>query len=434
MPASSIAVLPFVDVSPDQDQEHFCDGLAEELINALSRISGLRVAPRSSSFRLRRVEDAYEVGQRLGVTAVLKGTVDKTGDRLQVTARLTNAADRFELWSQSFDRQLEDVFAIRHEIAESITHTLELRLDQQEAEALKRPPTSDLEAYECYLKGRRHFFEYRRRGIEAALAMFSRAIELDPGYARAYAGVTECCTFLYMYADGNEADLERADSASRRALELAPELAETHTARGLVLSLKKNYEASEEEFETAIRLNPKLYEAYYFYARNSFAQGDLETAAKLFGHAARVNPDDYQASFLQAQIYDDLDRPEEAALLRRRGIQAVEHRLEQDAEETRALYMGANALVCLGERERGLEWARRAEALDPEEPMLLYNVGCIYALTGETDRALESLEKSVRGGLAYIDWLRQDSNLDGLRDHPRFEALLRLESTSQAAD
>lgn len=424
MPMPSIAVLPFVDLSADQDQQYFCDGLATELIAALSRIEGLRVAPRSSSFRFRGVDAAPKAGRKLGVAAVFEGSVAKADSRLQVHVKLTSTDDGFELWSRSFDRPLEDIFAIQHEIAKHVADKLEVRLDKEQAAALERPPTVDMQAYEYYLRGRDRFFEYRRRGAEAALQLFNMALMLDHDYARAYAGVAECCTYLYMYADGDDADLEQADLASQRALKLAPELAEAHVARGLVLSLQQSYESSEQAFEAAIGLNPKLYEAYYFYARNSFVQGDLESAAKLFGHASRIDPDDYQAPLLMAQIQDDLGRPEEAAASRRRGAQAAERRLDQNPEESRALYMGANAFVCVGQTERGLRWADRALELEPDEPMVLYNVGCVFSMAGETDRALECVEKSVEGGFAYVDWLRQDSNLDAVREHPRFQALL----------
>jgi TolB-like protein/Tfp pilus assembly protein PilF len=424
MPTPSIAILPFVDLSPEKDQQYFCDGLAAELIAALRRIEDLRVIPRSSSFRFRAIDDVREVGRQLDVLVVLRGKIIKTDSRLVVKADLTATGDGIELWSDTFDRPLEDVFAIQHEIAERIAHKLELGLDQQHSEALDRPPTSDLRAYEYYLKGREHFFEYGRHGVEAALQLFNMALMLDHEYARAYAGVAECCAFLFSNANGDATDLEQADLASQRALELAPDLAEAHVARGLVLSLQHQYDDSEEAFERAIDLNPRLYEAYYFYARNSFVQGDLQSAVKLYGHASRIDPADYQAPLLVAQIYDDLDRPEEAAASRRRGIQAAERRLDQNPEDVRVLYMGANALFCLGQVERGLRWAERALALEPDEPMVLYNIGCVFALAGEIDRALECVEKSVGAGPAYIEWLRQDSNLDALRDHPRFQALL----------
>ncbi len=424
MTVSSLAILPFVDLSAERDQRFFCDGLAAELIAALSRVSGLRVAPRSSSFRFRNTEDAQEAGRQLAVAAVVEGSVAKSDDRLRVSARLVRTKDGAELWSRDYDGPLEEVFAVRHELAERIAHRLEFRLEDKHARALERPPTSNVRAYEYYLEGRERFFEYRRRGVEAALELFDRALDLDPDYARALAGVAECCCFLVMYADGEAQLLEQAEHASRRSLELAPDLAEAQVARGLVLSLQQRFEESEQAFESAIDLDPKLFEAYYFYARNSFVQGDLESAAKLFKHASIIDPDDYQAPLLMGQIYDSLGRPEEAAAVRRRGVRAAERRLRHNPEEPRALYMAANALVCLGESEQGLRWAERALALEPDEPMLLYNVGCIYSLAGEGDRALDCLERAVSGGDAYVDWLRQDSNLDPLRDHPRFQALL----------
>ncbi len=430
MPELSLAVLPFADRSVDKEHRYLCDGLAAELIVALSRLEGLQVASRGPAFRLRDTGDGVEAGRELGVSTVLEGSVDRTDDRLRVAARLLDTENGETLWSETFDRPLEDLFAIQHEIAERIALALELQLDARQSEALQQAPTEDVEAYEYYLKGRERFFEYRRRGVEAALQLFNMALMLDHDYARAYAGVAECCIFLYMYADGDDTDLEQADLACRRALELDPELAEAHVARGQVLSIRERFEESEEEFETAIRLNPRLFEAFYFYARNSFAKGDLESAAKLYGHASRIDPDDYQAPLLVAQIYDDLNCSEEATLMRRRGVRAAERRLQEHPEDPRALYMGANAQVGLGETEQGVRWAERALELEPEEPMVVYNVGCVFSMAGEVDRALDCVEKSVRSRPAFVDWLRQDSNLDPLRDHPRFQALLEQQPPS----
>ena len=424
MTITSLAILPFADLSAERDQRYFCDGLAAELIAALSGIQGLRVAPRSSSVRFRGAEDAQEAGRQLCVDAVVEGSVARSGERLRVSARLVGSEDGAELWSRTFDGPMENLFALQHELAQRIAHRLEFRLDEKHARALERPPTSNVRAYEYYLEGRERFFEYRRQGAEAALALFDRALALDSDYARALAGVAECCCFLLMYGGGDASLLEQAERASRRALELDPELAEAQVARGLVLSMRQEYEAAEEAFERAIDLDPKLFEAYYFYARNSFAKGELETAAKLFKHASVIDPDDYQAPLLLGQIYDSFERPEEAAAVRRRGVRAAERRLEHNPEETRALYMAANALVALGEPEQGLRWAERALAIEPEEPMLLYNVGCIYSLAGRPERALDCLEKAVAGGDAFVDWLRQDNDLAALRDHPRFQALL----------
>jgi adenylate cyclase len=216
---------------------------------------------------------------------------------------------------------------------------------------------------------------------------------------------------------------------SRKALELDPDSAEAHAARGVAYSLKKNYAEAEKEFETAIHLDPFLFEAYYFYARVSFAQGKLEKTIQLYEKSSTVNPADYQAPLLAAQIYSDLGDEKKAESSRRRGIQAAEAKLKLHPDDTRALYMGANGLVGLGEYEKGLEWANQALAIDPDEPMVLYNVACIQSMAHRFEEALESLEKAVRSGLTQKNWLEHDSNLDPLRRYPRYKRLVKLLSS-----
>jgi TolB-like protein/Flp pilus assembly protein TadD len=424
--APSVAVLPFSDLSPDGDQQHFCDGIAEEIINALTRIENLRVAPRTTSFRFRGTEmDGRELGDRIGVGHLLSGSVRKAGDRLRVNVELIGTTDGQRLWAERYDRELKDVFAIQDEIAQRTADALEVALSPRERRAIKHVATTNVQAYDYYLRGRSYFYQYRRRGIEFALQMFSRAIELDPSYASAYAGIADCCSFLFMNVDRKESNRVRADAASRKALALDPELAEAHTARGVALSLGGRHDAAEQSFETALRLNPKLFDGHYFYARDCFVQGKTEKAIRLYEQASRVRPDDYQSPLLVAQIYEDLGRADEARASRLRGVRAAEERLDLNPDDLRALYMGANGLVALGECELGLAWARRAYELEPDEPMLLYNLGCIYALAGEADEALGCLERALDRGFAHRGWIEKDSNLDSLRDDPRFVELTR---------
>jgi len=297
-------------------------------------------------------------------------------------------------------------------------------LSEEEKRAIEKAPTANVQAYEFYLRGRQFFHQFRRTGIQFARRMFERAIEIDPKYALAYAGVADCCSFLYMYWDGSKANLESAESASRNALDLDPELAEAHASRGFAVSLSRQYAEAQREFETALRLNPKLYEAHYLYARACFQEGKLEEAVRHYEDAARVRPEDYQALFLMQGPLKRLGRKADAEAAQRRGLQVVEKYLELNPDDARALYMGAGALVQLGERERGLEWARRAFAIDPEDPGVLYNVACAYALLGQTEDALSCLEKAVQNGFGHREWLENDSDLDPLRGDPRFQALL----------
>jgi TolB-like protein/Flp pilus assembly protein TadD len=424
--AKSIAVLPFVNMSADPENEYFTDGVAEEIINALSKIQSLRVAARTSSFAFKgKSKDIGEIGATLKVATILEGSVRKAGNTLRVTAQLVNVSDGYHLWSERYDRQLADVFAIQDEIAENIVRALRVVLSEEEKRAIEAAPTTDIEAYDYYLRGRQFFHQFRRTGIQFARRMYERAMEIDPSYALAYAGAADCCSFLYMYWDASKANLDGADSYSQKALELGPELAEAHASRGFAVSLSKRYDEARREFETAIRLNPKLYEAHYLYARACMQEGKLEEAVRRYGDAARVRPEDYQALLLTQAPLMGLGRTADAHEAVRRGLQVAEKHLELNPDDARALYLGASALVILGNRDRGLEWARRALAIDPEDSGVLYNVACTYAILGMTDDAIICLEKAVQNGFGHKEWLENDSDLNVVRADPRFEAFRR---------
>ena len=421
----SVAVLPFVDMSPQRDQEYFCEGIAEELINALMRVEALQVASRTSSFAFKgKNEDIREISRKLKVEHILEGSVRKAGNRLRITAQLLKAADGYQLWSERYDRDLEDVFAIQDEIAQNIARAL--RVVMSEGKFIANAQTSDVQAYDYYLKGRGFFHQWRRKSLQFARQMFLRAIEIDPEYALAYAGVADCCSSLYTWFEADEANREQAEAASRKALELNPELAEAHSARGLALTIGKRYDEARVEFEAAIKLNPKLFEAHYFYGRALFLQGKLEEAAKRFEEASRVRPEDYQAPSLLNSIYKGLGRTEEAEALATRNLQLIEKHLEMYPEDARAFYFGAGLAFSRGQRAKAATWVQRALAIDPEDPLILYNVGCVYALMGRAEEAIDCLEGTLRhGGTGHRQWMKNDSDLDSLRENPRFQALLK---------
>jgi serine/threonine protein kinase/Flp pilus assembly protein TadD len=424
-PVKSIGVLPFADMSADRDQDYFCEGISEEIINALTRIKALRVASRSSAFAFKgKGQDIRLVGQQLGVATVLEGSVRKAGTRLRITAQLINVTDGYHLWSERFDRELEDVFAVQDEIAENIVRALRVVLSEEEKRAIEKPRPENVLAYEYYLRGRQFFHQHREKGHQFARRMFARAIEIDPGFVLAHAGMADCSSMLYMYWDASEANLEQANASSQKALDLGPEVAEPHAARGLALTIRKRYEEAHREFDTAIRLDPNLFEAYYFYARACFQQGKLEDAAHWFEQASAVRPEDFQSPALLALAYTGLGRGEEAVAARRRAVRIIERHLEFNPDDVRAWYMGALVLCPLGELERSREWVARARALEPEDSGVLYNIACVYALLGETDEALDFLEKAIQNGFGHREWIEFDSDLDSLRTHPRFQALM----------
>jgi len=422
----SIAVLPFVNMSADPENEYFTDGMAEEIINALTKIQRLRVAARTSSFAFKgKNVDVRTIGEQLNVSAVLEGSVRKAGAKLRVNAQLVSVNDGYHLWSERFDRELEDVFAIQDEIAGSIVRALRVVLSDQEKRAIENAPRVDVEAYDYYLRGRQYHHQFRRAGIQFARRMFERALDIDPNYALAHAGAADCCSFLYMYWDASKANIEGADSYSRKSLELGPQLAEAHASRGLALTLNKAYDQAQAEFDMAIRLNPQLFEAHYFYARALFQQGKYEETVREYQEASRVRPEDYQALFLVQTSQRHLGRQADAEASLRQGLRVAQRHLELNPDDARALYLSAGASMMLGEPARALDWASRALALDPDDSGVLYNVACVYALGGRTSDALGALEKAVHNGFGHREWLENDTDLDSLRDDPRFKALLQ---------
>jgi TolB-like protein/Flp pilus assembly protein TadD len=421
----SIAVLPFANMSADPDNEYFTDGIAEEIINALTKVQALDVASRTSAFAFKgRSEDMREIGRKLGVGTVLEGSVRKAGTRLRITAQLVDVDSGYHLWSERYDRELADVFAIQDEIAGNIVKALRVVLTPAEADAIKATPASDVRAYEFYLRGRQLFHQHRKAAHRQAIEWYQKAIELDPRYALAYAGIADSSSFLYMYREATAANLQAAEEASRRALQLDPNLAEAHAAYGLAVSLRNKWDDAAASFERALELDPRSFEAAYFYGRASLARGDFEKAEEMFGRAAESRPDDYQAVGFQAMALHKLGRVEEALAAHSREVAAAERRIEINPGEARALYLGATGLMQLGQRERALDWANRAIATDPDEVSTLYNVGCLHSVAGEQDRALDYLERAIQLGFAHREWIEHDSDWDPLRSNPRFVRIL----------
>jgi TolB-like protein/tetratricopeptide (TPR) repeat protein len=422
---SSIAVLPFADMSPGRDQDYLCEGLAEELINALTHIDGLRVASRTASFQFRASgADVRSVGQHLGVATLLEGSVRKADNRLRVTVQLIEVATGYHRWSQRFDRRLDDVFAIQDEIAESVVTTLRGSvLSGPEKQALVRPQTAAA-AYEYYLRGRQSLPRMTHTDLQNSREMFERAIGLDADYGPAWAGLATVHATLYEWFGGQDDDLATADRSSRRALELAPGLAEAYVARGFALSLSRRYEDAALEFEAAIRLNPNLFDAYYYYARSSFAAGDIPHSAELFGKAGAVSHEDFQSLMLQAQSLRMLGRFEEERRATREGIRRAEQMLTLNPRDGRALSLGSGALFHDGQWARAMQWSQRSLELYPDDLSALINAACLSAKAGQKDEALGYLERVFARGWGKRDWVEHDPDYDTLRDDPRFQKLL----------
>jgi TolB-like protein/Flp pilus assembly protein TadD len=427
----SIAALYFANLSENKEDEYFRDGMTEDIITELTKIREIQLLPRSAVLAYRdKSLPVSQVGQQLAVAYVLEGSLRRSGNRLRITAQLAETRTGRSIWAERYDRQLEDVFAIQDEIAQNIARALRVVLSDTEKRAIEKVPTRDIQAYDYYLRGRQAFFSLRRAGIEFARQMFARAIVIDPAYAAAFAGVANCCSFLYMFFEATQDNLREAMTASRRAVELDPESAEAHAARGLAEVFSKNYDRAEGEFQEAIRLNPRLFEAFYFYGRAEFARGRMEKAAELFRKASELDPADYQSIIQLENSLRALGRKDEARRAGEQAVQVIERQIQLEPGDARALYLGGGAALHLGDRERALDWTGRAQAIDPEETAVLYNVACTYTHLGEIDRALDLLETAVRNGFGHKEWLEHDPDFNPLRGHPRFQALVASMSKS----
>jgi adenylate cyclase len=430
----SVAVLPFADLSAERDQEYFSDGVAEEILDALTKVGGLRVPARTSCFAFRGASiDARDIGKRLGVEALLEGSIRKAGNRLRITVQLIDARNGYHLWSERFDREIEDIFAIQDEIASSVIGAFGLSVTERDKRHFLKQSTTNVAAYDFYLRGRKFFQKWTRQSIEFARQMFERAIGFDSNFAAAWAGLATAQ--VYLFRSAHEIDLINARKASTRALEIAPDLAEAHVAAGQVFSMEQRYEDAARAFERAIELDPTLFDAYYYYGRCCFKAGDLEKAAELFAEAQRVRPEDYQSYGLLAQAFRELGRLDEADDADQLAIESIKKYLELNPDEARAYNLGANVLARQGDADLARQWNEQALSLASDDDAILYNAGCVFALLGDDDQALDALEQAIEAGLTGGDWVKRDPDFARLRNYPRFQALVKRlamkESTSE---
>lgn len=449
----SVAVLPFADLSAAQDQEFFSDGIAEELISALSRLPGLRVMARTSSFAFKGTHaDAREIGRRLGVEAALEGSVRTAGDRVRIAAQLIDVKTGFQLWSETYERRMDDVFAIQDNIARAIAAALDVRLTGGPAPLVPRS-TADIDAYTLYLKGR-YFWNMRTQtGLERAAQYFQQAIARDPALAVAHAGLADTYMMLNVwgYAPPQET-IPQAEAAVRRALQLNPDLAEAHASLGL-LSIwgAWDWAAADAAFRRAIELNPGYATGYHWYSLYLTAIGRTEESLAAIRHAAELDPLSLIISTILGTRLFFARRYQEAIAQLRSTLE-----LQADYEPAR-LWLGRGyvAVGRLAEAEAVLDAARRQNPTSPilnaavsygyavmgrdrEAQAILeallarpgdayvpaYWIAIVYVGLGDRPRALDWLERARRDGDGWLINVRADPAFDGLRGEPRFEALI----------
>ena len=352
---NSIAVLPFVNMSGDSDNDYFSDGLAEELLNSMVRIQSLRVCSRTSSFALKgQALDMPTIASRLGVRHVLEGSVRRSGNRVRITTQLVDAVEDRHLWSESFDRELQDIFAVQEEIAEHIFTSLRLTLTPDEMQAIQ-PTTDSADALDYYLRGRELYHRTETGHLEQARESFEEATRIDPNYALAWAGITYVFVDRYWYQDKDESLLAKANDASKKAVEFAPDLAESHAARGLALRAAEQFEEAEAEYKKAIEINPRLFEPLHFYAQLKRSMGNIEDAARLFVDAAMLRPEDYQALAIACNMYETMGDDENLDRYTTETVERVTRAIELNPNDARAWVLGSGAWLKLGDKQKAIE-------------------------------------------------------------------------------
>lgn len=417
--AMSIAVLPFPDMSAEKDQEHFCDGLTEELLNALTRIPKLRVASRTSSFSFKGKEvDLREAAEKLHVAHILEGSVRTSGNRIRVTAQLVETATDSHLWSETYDRELDDIFAIQDDIASRVLEAMRCRLG---TDKLVDATTEDPKAYQYFLRGLGYALSGSKRDMQLSIDMAQKAVDTDPEFLRAWLLLAEQCSLYSLFFSREEQWSKRAYRAAEEATRLAPERAESCLALGYAHATRERFGEAEAALRKAIELDPKLGRAWHHLARALQHQGKVQDAAIHFEKAADFDPDDFVSPLLATTMYFALHDTKASERMARIGVERAQRVLGDYPDNQRAYYLGAAGWYMLGEKSKALQWTDKALELNPNDPATRYNAACLFAKFPEKhEQALELLEMSVKSR----SWMENDADLDPLRAYPRFKAIL----------
>ena len=422
-PGPYICVLPFANMSGDPEQEYFSDGITEDIITDLSKVSALSVVSRNTAFTFKSKHmDIAQVARQLKVSHVVEGSVRKSGNRVRITAQLIEGSSDSHLWAERYDRDLNDIFALQDEISEAIVDALKLKLLPAEKKAIEHRSTTDPEAYKLYLMARKYNTTGNSRHRPISIRLCQRAVEIDPTYARAWALLAICKSNNVLLARGTG---DRGSSAAERALSLEPNLAEAHAARGRILADDGHFEEALPEHAIALRLDPDNYEVNVAAARCFIALKRHEDAIQCLERAARSIGTDFWSLGMSIQCYGAIGDLAGAKSAARRTLERVEKVIVIEPDHGVALGFGVVALATLGEIERAMEWTARALLLDPENINLRYNIACSMVGLGEMDKAIELLKPAFESAKAQsIRWFETDSSLDKIREDPRYKALV----------
>jgi adenylate cyclase len=424
----SICVLPFANMSGDPEQEYFSDGISEDIITDLSKISALHVVSRNTAFTFKgKAVDVGQVVSQLRVSHVVEGSVRKAAGRVRITAQLIDGANDSHLWAERYDRDLNDIFAIQDEISHAIVDALKVKLLPEEKKAIEQHGTENVDAYNLFLMARQTYttgYEGDPRRMDAIIRMCRRAVEIDPNYADAWALIALAEVFLRWSVGRQSGDGGLA--AVERALALNPELAEAHAVKARILSEENRSDEAEREIEIALRLNPESHQVNKIVALLRFRRKKIEEAAAYWEKAVTLEENDFGSAGMLISVYAALGEHDAAQRAAKIALERCEKILARDSNNVAAFGHASVALAVLGEYERAKEWMERALLVDPDNVTMRYNFACNLALyLHDKDAALELLRPIFdQMGTGWIHHAKVDPDLDSIRDDPRFKEML----------
>jgi len=451
----SIAVLPFVNMGADKNDEYLSDGVSEELINALSKVAGLQVKARTSSFAFKgKNEDIQKIGELLHVSHLLEGSVAKAGNKLRITAQLIQASDGNHEWSDTYDREMQDIFAVRSEVAEKVANKLRVRLLGEEKKQIDKKPTDNLEAYDAYLKGRYFFNRPSDQNLSKAISQFENAVRLDPNFAAAYSGLSDA----YLWAAFNEGFITAAEgkpkarTAAEKSLQLDEASAEAHTSLANYLSwYEHDWAASEREFRRAIALNPNYAFAHDQFALTLACQGRLSESETEGHRAAQLDPlnptiamDNTLCLTAQGKFQQAKEEAKRGAELdpqlffpqmqfgwieiqagnANAAIPALQKAVAMESPPFVMAWLGY-AYGAAGDRNSALTALEKLKEKSVNGYVPQFNLAMIYLGLSDLDRALDLLEQARTADSQWMMYLKIDRIFDPLRSNPRFMELMK---------
>ena len=427
----SVAVLYFENQGGGKEDEYFRDGMTEDIITELSKITQLQIFPRSEMLTFRdKPTNAPQVGQQLGATYVLEGTIRRAGNRLRITAQLVEVSTRHSVWAERYDRQMEDVFAIQDEIARSIAQALRITLTPQEEKIIGVKPTENTQAYDFYLRGRSYL---RRENMDYALQMFEQAIKLDRHFALAYAGIAHLCGLAYEIREQSQIWIDKGVAACDRAMALSPELPEVMVARARLFYAQNKFDESELMAQRAIERKRDCDGSWNILGRALISQGKYEQGAKLVEKAIEANGDDYNTYVPYGICLENLGRLDEGLALRERMNVVLRKQLETVPEDVRARILIATNLANSGDADEAIRHLQTAVALRPNDGNTLYNAACTYGCLNMKTEALEALKRAIAAGYGNSNWASRDPDLNCLHDDAEFRKLVGLGDSAAAS-